>query len=209
MRVVAKRAGGLRVRVQVSEPVVGRVRVPAGDLAMQRDAVDAVLAAAVRQECGADGAAGRKVAELLADSIAVVVEELTGEALAVYRDRFAGLARFGWALAAAEDALPENVAGLTLPQVDTALLYLAMENRAADELVKAVSDWALEAGYFLGRTGRPVPVALTRLYLDLPVLFGDRMLADQVLAERARPAAVPSPRRSPEHHVAATASPAS
>lgn len=190
---MSKKVAGPRLRL--AAPVLGGRRMPADDLVAQRDAVDRLLAAATAIERGPEGIAARVGADLVADVAMLLIEDATGEDFAAHRSRLAGLARIGFSLAVAEDRTEGSVVGLTLPAADTALLYLALENRAgeeaADDLVKTVTDFALEAGYYVGRTNRAVPTVLAALVLGLPALFPGRM---------AQPApSLPAQRQTGDH----------
>lgn len=188
---VSKKAATVQVRL--TAPALGRGRMPSPELHAHRDGVDRVLADAARLAYSPEAADCRAAAEVVAAAVAVVVEELTGQDLAPQHARMANLAAVGWSVAAIEDLSSGSAVGLTLAHVDTVLLFLALENHADDELVKAVSDWALEAGYYLRRTGRRVPDLLPSLCRDLIMLFPVRMLADDLVeGEAAQP--VPAPR---------------
>ncbi|MGQ0629582.1 MAG: hypothetical protein ACT4P1_00955 [Sporichthyaceae bacterium] len=156
-------------------PVPGRKRVPSSDLYAQRGGVDYVLAAAALVAHDAEGGAGTAPMAALVEAVLLVLAEETDTLMERHRERLAGLARFGWAVGAGEDGGPDCVVGLTHPHVDTALLYLALENRIEDPMAKAVADWVLEAAYYLRRTSRALADVLTTLYVELPELFPSRM----------------------------------
>ncbi|MGQ0624570.1 MAG: hypothetical protein ACT4PP_07975 [Sporichthyaceae bacterium] len=166
--------GGVRYE-RLARPVVGSVRSAASNLAAQRDGVDDLLAAAAWISFDAEGGAGVGPMDALVEAVLMVLQEETRVDAEPHRDRLAGLARFGWAVGAAEDAAADCVVGLTHPHVHTALLYLALENRVEDPMMKNVTDWILEAAYYQRRTSRALSDVLTTLYLDLPELFPGRL----------------------------------
>lgn len=179
--------------VRLLAPEVGRSRQPSPHLRAHRRGVDHVLAEVMRIERTADGAASQLLASQLAEATIVVLGDVTGEDFTAHREKLAAHAHLGCSVATAEDLSDGCAVGLTEPHVDTALLYLALENKVSDVLLKAVSDWMMEAGYYLRRTGREVSDVVPGLRTDLPRLFPDR-LAPQVPV--APPAALPTQRKT-------------
>lgn len=177
--------------VRLLAPELGRTRQPSPRLRAHRRGVDHVLAEVMRIERTADGAASLLLASQLADATVTVLGELTGEDFTPHREKLSAHAHLGCSVATAEDLSDGCAVGLTEPHVDTALLYLALENKVADALLKAVTDWMMEAGYYLRRTGREVTDVVPGLRKDLPRLFPDRIAP--AAAPVAQPAAVPQP----------------
>lgn len=168
------------------EPVLGQARVPGPKLRARRDGVHHILAEVQRIERTADGAASRLTASQLAEAAVTTLTQLTGEDFVPLRERLANHAHLGCSVATAEDLSDGCYSDLTEPHVDTALLYLALENKTADPLVKAVTDWMMEAGYYVRRTGREAADVIGHLRRALPELFPDR-----ILTPAAAPASVP------------------
>ncbi len=165
---------------------MGRRREPSPHLRAHRRGVDTVLAEVMRIERTADGAASRLLASQLSEATVTLLTELTGEDFAPMRDKLASHAHLGCAVAIAEDLSDGCAVGLTEPHIDTALLYLALENKVSDDLMKAVTDWTMEAGYYLRRTGREVADIVPALRQELPRLFPTR-IAPVVPAEPVAP----------------------
>lgn len=174
-------------------PELGHRREPSPHLRAHRRGVDNVLAEVMRIERTADGAASRLLASQLSEATVAVLIELTGEDFGPVREQLANHAHLGCSVATAEDLSDTCAVGLTEPHVDTALLYLALENKMADELMKAVTDWIMEAGYYLRRTSREVADVVPVLRRDLPRLFPTR-IAPPVPVRPSAPVALPSPR---------------
>lgn len=182
--------------VRLVAPAVGQARVPSPRLRQHRGGVNRVLAEVQRIERTADGAASRLMASQLSEATVAILSELTGEDFAPLREKLASHAHLGSSVATAEDMSDHCAVGLTEPHVDTALLYLSLENKVADELVKAVSDWIMEAGYYLRRTSREAVEVVPALRRDLPAMFPARM------APLAAPVAAPA-NHVPANHVPA------
>jgi hypothetical protein len=178
--------------VRLSAPAVGAARVPSQRLRRHRNGVNHVLAEVQRIERTADGAASRLMASQLSEATVAILTELTGEDFAPMREKLASHAHLGCSVATAEDLSDGCAVGLTEPHVDTALLYLSLENKVADDLLKAVSDWIMEAGYYLRRTSRETSDVVPALRRDVPVLFPARMAAAGVPA--AAGSRLPAPR---------------
>lgn len=179
--------------VRLLAPELGRGRAPSPHLRAHRRGVDHVLAEAMRIERTADGAASRLLASQLAEATVALLGDLTGEDFTPHREKLAAHAHLGCSVATAEDLSDGCAVGLTEPHVDTALLYLALENKVTDALMKAVSDWMMEAGYYLRRTGRDVSDVVPTLRQDLPRLFPDRLAPEVPVAP---PIALPAQRRT-------------
>lgn len=175
--------------VRLALPMLGRTRSASTNLHAQRGGVDEVLATAVRIAHEAEDGAGAAPMTALVEAVLMVLSDQTDTEFEPHRERVAALARFGWAVGAAEDAGVHCAAGLTHPHVDTALLYLALENRVEDPMAKAVTDWVLEAAYYLRRTSQALPEVLTTLFIELPALFPSRLRPVEVVAV---PVAVPA-----------------
>jgi hypothetical protein len=189
-----KKDGGTHVRLLV--PLLGHNRQPSPHLRAHRRGVDHVLAEVMRIERTADSAANRLLASQLAEATVAMLNELTGEDFAPLRDKIASHAHMGCSVATAEDLSQDCAVGLTEAHVDTALLFLALENKNADPLLKAVTDWVMEAGYFLRRTAHEVADVVPTLRVDLPRAFPDRVApvkTDAPVAAVEAPAAVPLP----------------
>ncbi|HUR75565.1 MAG TPA: hypothetical protein VMZ00_14885 [Sporichthya sp.] len=161
--------------IRLLAPELGRRREPSPHLRAHRRGVDSVLAEVMRIERTAEGAASQLLASQLSEATVTLLAELTGEDFAPLREKLACHAHLGCSVATAEDLSDGCAVGLTEPHVDTALLYLALENKVADELLKALTDWMMEAGYYLRRTGREVADVVPTLRQDLPRLFPDRI----------------------------------
>lgn len=179
--------------VRLLAPELGRSRRPSPHLRAHRRGVDHVLAEVMRIERTADGAASRLLAGQLAEASVALLAELTGEDFTPHREKLAAHAHLGCSVATAEDLSDGCAVGLTEPHVDTALLYLALENKIDDALMKAVSDWMMEAGYYLRRTGREVADIVPALRQDLPRLFPERLAPDVPVAP---PVALPTQRKT-------------
>ncbi len=182
-----KKDAGTHVRLVA--PEVGRRRAPSPHLRAHRRGVDHVLAEVMRIERTADGAASRLLASQLSEATVAVLTEATGEDFGPVREKLANHAHLGCSVATAEDLSDTCAVGLTEPHVDTALLYLALENKVADDLMKAVTDWIMEAGYYLRRTGREVVDLVPGLRQDLARLFPDRVVTPSAPAAPVVPAA--------------------
>ncbi|GAA0618965.1 hypothetical protein GCM10009547_21680 [Sporichthya brevicatena] len=178
--------------VRLIAPELGRRREPSPRLRAHRHGVDNILAEVMRIERTADGAASRLLASQLAEAAVAVLTELTGEDHAPLREKLANHAHLGCSVATAEDMSDGCAVGLTEPHVDTALLYLALENKVEDELMKAVTDWMMEAGYYLRRTGREVADVVPALRNDLPRLFPQRVVAPAPVQPASAKPAVPA-----------------
>ena len=186
----------LGAHVRLLAPELGRSRLPSPRLRAHRHGVDQVLAEVMRIERTADGAASRLLASQLSEATVVLLGELTGEDFTLHREKLASHAHLGCSVATAEDLSDGCVAGLTQPHVDTALLYLALENKVSDAVMKAVTDWMMEAGYYLRRTGREVSDVVPTLRQDLPRLFPDRIApAAPVAPPVTSPNGVPAQRQ--------------
>jgi hypothetical protein len=190
---------GTHIRLLV--PLLGHNRTPSPHLRAHRDGVDRVLAEVMRIERTADSAANRLLASQLADATVAMLNELTGEDCSPLREKLASHAHLGCSVATAEDLSDRCAVGLTEPHVDTELLYLALENKASDPFVKAVTDWAMEAGYFLRRTAHEVSDIVPTLRVDLPRAFPDRVapvapVAPEVPVATSEPVALPVQRKS-------------
>ncbi len=168
-----KKDAGTHVRLVA--PELGRRRQPSPHLRAHRRGVDNVLAEVMRIERTADGAASRLLASQLSEATVTLLGELTGEDFAPVREKLASHAHLGCSMALAEDLSDGCAVALTEPHVDTALLYLSLENKVSDELMKALTDWMVEAGYYLRRTGREVVDVIPTLREDLPRLFPARI----------------------------------
>lgn len=168
-----KKDSGTHIRLLA--PELGRRREPSPHLRAHRRGVDGVLAEVMRIERTADGAGSRLLASQLSEATVTLLGELTGEDFAPVREKLASHAHLGCSVALAEDLSNGCAVGLTEPHVDTALLYLALENKVSDELMKALTDWMMEAGYYLRRTGREVVDVVPTLRQDLPRLFPMRI----------------------------------
>lgn len=186
--------------VKLPPPAVGRTRVPDPNLTKQRRRVDRMFA--LMQELDHEPVAdsGRVMAGELADDVVRVVAGLTGENVDGQRAKLASFAHVGWSIATLEERSGESATGMTEPHAHTMLVFVALENRSDDALVKAVSDWALEAGYYLARLAETAEDLLAAeradevvaaLRADLPELFPGRVTAPPV---KARPAELPKPR---------------
>lgn len=184
-----KRDAGPHVRL--SAPAVGAARVPSQRLRQHRGGVNHVLAEVQRIERTADGAASRLMASQLSEATVAILNELTGEDFTPLREKLASHAHLGCSVATAEDMSDDCAVGLTEPHVDTALLYLSLENKVADDLFKAVADWIMEAGYYLRRTARETSDVVPALRRDLPALFPARMASDVVPVAAAADASAP------------------
>lgn len=171
--------------IRLGRPELGRRREPSPHLRAHRRAVDTVLAEVMRIERTADGAASRLLASQLSEATAAMLGELTGEDFTPLREKLASHAHLGCSVAIAEDLSDGCAVGLTEPHVDTALLYLSLENKVSDALLKAVTDWIMEAGYYLRRTGREAGDVVPALREDLPRLFPDRIAPDMPVAPTA------------------------
>lgn len=189
--------------VRLMTPELGRRREPSPHLRAHRKGVDHVLAEVMRIERTADGAASRLLASQLSEATVSVLTELTGQDFAPFREKLASHAHLGCSVATAEDMSDGCAVGLTEPHIDTALLYLALENKVADPLMKAVTDWSMEAGYYLRRTGREVADVVPALRADLTRLFPDRVapaapaappVQDAVAGAAVEPAPLPTQR---------------
>lgn len=189
-----KRDVGTHIRLIA--PELGRRREPSPHLRAHRRGVDNVLAEVMRIERTADGAASRLLASQLSEATVTLLGELTGEDFAPVREKLANHAHLGCSVATAEDLSDGCAVGLTEPHVDTALLYLSLENKVSDELMKAVTDWMMEAGYYLGRTGREVADVIPALRQDLPRLFPDRIAPAAPVAPQT--VVFPAPRHVPQ-----------
>jgi hypothetical protein len=161
--------------IRLLAPELGRRREPSPHLRAHRRGVDNVLAEVMRIERTAEGAASRLLASQLSEATVALLAELTGEDFAPVREKLASHAHLGCSVATAEDLSDGCAVGLTEPHVDTALLYLELENKVSDPLLKAATDWIMEAGYYLRRTGREVADVVPTLRQDLPRLFPDRL----------------------------------
>jgi hypothetical protein len=189
-----KRDVGTHVRLLA--PELGRRREASSHLRAHRKGVDHVLAEVMRIERTADGAASRLLASQLSEATVAVLVELTGEDFAPLREKLASHAHLGCSVALAEDMSDGCAVGLTEPHVATALLYLSLENRVDEPLLKAVTDWSMEAGYYLRRTGREVVDVVSALRSDLARLFPDRVVVPQPVTEpvaQAAPEPAPQP----------------
>ncbi len=186
-----KRDVGTHIRLLA--PELGRTRQPSPRLRAHRRGVDHVLAEVMRIERTADGAASLLLASQLAEATVAVLGEVTGEDFTPHREKLSAHAHLGCSVATAEDLSDGCAVGLTEPHVDTALLYLALENKVTDPLMKAVTDWMMEAGYYLRRTGREVSDVVPALRQDLPRLFPSRIAP---VAPVVDPTALPAQRRA-------------
>ena len=183
--------------VRLLVPLLGHSRQPSAHLSAHRRGVDRVLAEVMRIERTADSAANRLLASQLAEATVAMLNELTGEDFAPLREKIASHAHLGCSVATAEDLSQECAVGLTEAHVDTALLFLALENKISDPLLKAVTDWSMEAGYFLRRTAHEVGDVVPTLRIDLPRAFPDRVAPVPVVApEPVAPVALPAQRTS-------------
>lgn len=189
--------------VRLLVPLLGHARQPSPHLKAHRAGVDRVLAEVMRIERTADSAANRLLASQLAEATVATLSELTGEDLTPLREKLASHAHLGCSVAMAEDLSEDSAVGLTEAHVDTALLFLSLENKQSDPFLKAVTDWAMEAGYFLRRTAHEVSDVVPTLRVDLPRAFPDRVApaapvapAPAVPAQApAAPVAVPAQRK--------------
>jgi hypothetical protein len=176
--------------VRLLVPLLGHARQPSPHLKAHRAGVDRVLAEVMRIERTADSAANRLLASQLAEATVAMLSELTGSDLTPLRQKLASHAHLGCSVATAEDLSDDSAVGLTEAHVDTALLFLSLENKQSDPFLKAVTDWAMEAGYFLRRTAHEVSDVVPTLRVDLPRAFPDRV-APVAPAEPVAAPAVP------------------
>lgn len=179
--------------VRLLAPELGRKRQPSPHLRAHRRGVDHVLAEVMRIERTADGAASQLLASQLAEATIALLGDVTGEDFTPHREKLAAHAHLGCSVATAEDLSDGCAVGLTEPHVDTALLYLALENKVTDAVMKAVTDWMMEAGYYLRRTGREVSDVVPTLRQDLPRLFPERIAPEVPVAP---PIALPTQRKT-------------
>ncbi len=180
--------------VRLVAPAVGQCRAPSPRLRQHRSGVNQVLAEVQRIERTADGAAGRLMASQLSEATVTILGELTGEDFGSLREKLASHAHLGYSVAVAEDMSDDCAPGLTEPHVDTALLYLTLENKVQDELFKIVSDWIMEAGYYLRRTCREAVDVVPALRRDLPAVFPARMAPAVAHVPALANHVVPAPR---------------
>lgn len=155
----------------LTAPELGRVRDAGRQLRARRRGVDALFVQMAHLEHEPVAEVGRAMAAALADALVDTVATGADRDLSAHRDRLAGFVRAGWSAATAEERTGRMLGGLTEPHVATVLAFLALRNRADDELVKDVCDWALEAGYYLTRTGEPDGPLLAGLRRALTARF--------------------------------------
>ncbi len=157
--------------VALTAPSLGRLPAAPEDLEAQRDGVTALFGSVAALKDTGTGADARVVSDAAADRLIVVCLELIGHDLTPRRTRLSDAAHFGRLVALLEPSLHGFDADRSHPHAATALTYVAVQTQDADKLFEQLSIWALQAGYWLTRTGVDSNVLLDALRAELRALL--------------------------------------
>ena len=157
--------------VALVPPSLGQLPVPAEDMAAQRDGVVALFAHVAELKATETGVQSRRFSDYVADGLTALVLELIGHDLTTRRSRLSDAAHFGSMVGLLEPSMPGFDAARSHPLAATALTYVAVQTQDDDKLFEQITAWALQAGYWLTRTGMDANVLLDELRTQLTALL--------------------------------------
>lgn len=157
--------------VALVPPSLGQLPVPAEDMEAQRDGVVALFARVAELKATDTGAEGRRFSDYVADGLTGLVLELIGHDLTDRRARLSDAAHFGCMVGLLEPSMRGYDAARSHPLAATALTYVAVQIQDEDKLFEQITVWALQAGYWLTRTGMDADVMLDELRTQLGALL--------------------------------------
>ncbi|MGQ0846904.1 MAG: hypothetical protein ACT4QF_22525 [Sporichthyaceae bacterium] len=181
MSVLRNRVKG---HVALVAPRLGGLPVAPADLEAQREGVAALFTRVAELKGTEVGVDARVVSGALADRIVAVVLDHVGHDLSRRRARLSDAAHFGRLVGLTEPTLRGFEPDRAHPHAATALLYVAVQAQDDDQLFEQLTVWALQAGYWLTRTGTDSHALLAELRAQIVGLLGDDEQAPTVPPQR-------------------------
>lgn len=173
---VGAHMGVLRNRVKghvaLTAPRLAGLPVATEDLEAQREGVLALFTRVGELKATDTGADARVVSDALADRIVALVLNLVGHDLTPRRARLSDAGHFGRLVALTEPSLRGFDLESSHPHAATVLLYVAVQAQDEDRLFEQLTVWALQAGYWLTRTGTDSHALLAELRAQIVGLLG-------------------------------------
>lgn len=145
--------GRVTGHVALTAPRLGGTPAPAADLEAQRAGVLALFTGVGELKGTEAGADARTMSDALSHRLVAMVNHLIGHDLGARRSRLSDAAHFGRLVGVLEPDLPGYDPERSHPHAATALTYVAVQAQDADKLYEQLVVWALQAGYWLTRTG--------------------------------------------------------
>ena len=149
--------------VALTAPRLGGLPTPAADLEAQRGGVFALFTQVAELKKTETGIAARVPCDDLSYRLVAMVLHLIGHDLGTRRARLADAAHFGRLVGLFEPNLRGYDAERSHPHAATVLTYVAVQSTDADQLYEQLTVWALQAGYWLARTGTDPEALLNEL----------------------------------------------
>lgn len=164
--------GKVTGHVALTAPRLAGMPIPAADLEAQRDGVVALYTRLGELKATEAGASARVMSEALSHRLVAMVHHLIGHDLGTRRARISDAAHFGALVAVLEPNLPGYDAEQSHPYAATVLFYVAVQAEDTDRLYQQLVVWAVQAGYWLTRTGTAPDALLNELRAQFLGLLG-------------------------------------
>lgn len=155
--------GKVTGHVALTAPRLGGMPTPAADLEAQRAGVLALFTQVGELKGTEAGADARTMSDALSHRLVAMVRHLIGHDLGARRSRLSDAAHFGRLVGVLEPDLAGYDAARSHPHAATVLTYVAVQAEDGDKLYEQLIVWALQAGYWLTRTGTHPDALLNEL----------------------------------------------